>query len=197
MRLGPLRLLIPSVALAAAAVACATGDGPTAPPRSAPLAPGDVVASGGATDSTTATGTIVDGTLTPVVGSLLYCPASESATTAGTIGPEGGVLRVGGHRVSVPAGAVAESTTFVMTVPAGQYLEVDVSAMGVEHYTFRAPVAITLDFSRCPLYLGPYRAWYIDTTTKALLEDMGGVSDLLSRTHTFQTGHLSGYAVAT
>lgn len=190
-----MRLLILSAAIAAASVACATGDGPTAPPRTAPR--GELATGATADSGTSATGTNEGGLLFPVLGGLLSCPVSESATASAAIGPEGGVLRVGRHRLSVPAGAVPETTTFVMTVPAGRYLEVDVSATGVEHYTFRKPVAITIDFSRCLLYLGPYRVWYIDATTKALLEDMGGVTDLLSRTHTFETGHLSGYAVAT
>lgn len=182
MRPGPPRLLILSAAIAAASMSCAGGDGPTALPRSTPRS---------------SAGSLVDGVLAPTVGSLLYCPASQTETTAATIGPEGGVFGVAGHRVSVPAGAVPESTTFVLTAPAGRYLELDVSAMGVEHYTFLAPVTISVDFGRCPLYLGPYHVWYIDETTKSRLEDMGGVTDILSHRHTFQTSHLSGYAVAT
>jgi hypothetical protein len=176
-----LRLRFLSAAVAAAAVACARGDGLTAPQAASTSA----AASGGR------------GSIVSTVTGLLSCPTSESATAAATIGPEGGVLVLDGHRFAVPAGAVAESTTFVMTAPAGRYLEVDVSAVGVERYIFLEPVTITLDLRRCPPSIGPFHAWYIDTRTKALKEDLGGVTDLLSRTHTFQTGHLSGYAVAT
>ena len=38
--------------------------------------------------------------------------------------------------------------------------------------------------------------WHIDVTTKALLENMGGVNDTVARKITFSTPHLSGYAVA-
>jgi hypothetical protein len=38
--------------------------------------------------------------------------------------------------------------------------------------------------------------WYIDPATGTLLENMLGVDNKLTRTITFSTGHLSGYAVA-
>jgi hypothetical protein len=36
----------------------------------------------------------------------------------------------------------------------------------------------------------------VDPETHELLEDMGGVTDTARRTHTFQTPHLSVYAMA-
>ena len=42
----------------------------------------------------------------------------------------------------------------------------------------------------------PLTVWYIDSETKAPLENMGGVDEKLTRTITFVTSHLSEYAIA-
>lgn len=169
MRSGRLRLL--AIAAVAATAACSAADRTTAPLVRPDLA-----------DAPEQT--------------LLYCPTSWSRTAIATIGPSGGSVGIGGARLTLPPGAVSATTTFVVSVPASQHLEAEFHAYGRSSFQFDVPATITISYRRCGDVDGPFRAWYIDDETKALLENMGGVTDTLTRTHRFQTGHLSGYAVA-
>ena len=170
---------------ALAGVGCDRPDAPTAPRPLAPSAApaGDLL------------GSAVDGTLGAV--SRLACPTDVSRRGTAVVGPEGGALVVDGFRVDFPAGAVAQPETFALEVAAGTYLEIEVHAEGYEHYAFATPVTVTLDLSRCGgLLPSGLRAWYIDSQSKALLEPMGGIVDLSTRTLRFQTPHFSGYTIA-
>ena len=130
---------------------------------------------------------------------LLSCPATEAQSTSAQIGAEGGTLSLGGTSVTLPLGALLEATTVELTIPAGQYMEVDLSVNGGQHIDFPQPVVVTIDYSRCnrsDIDHQVLHVYHIDPDTHELLEDMGGVDDKLSRHITFTTGHLSGYAVA-
>lgn len=133
------------------------------------------------------------------VANLIECPSSETTSNSALVTPLGGLVSVGGTSVSIPAGALLAATTVTVTVPASQYMEVDVSVEGLEHFIFELPVTITVSYARCnrsDIDHAPLMAWYIDSETNAPLELMGGVDDKLTRTVTFTTGHLSGYALA-
>jgi hypothetical protein len=131
--------------------------------------------------------------------SIVECPASETHSTSAWIGPLGGSLSLDGSSVTVPLGAVLVPTFITMTIPAGNYMQVDVSAAGVDHYVFERPVTMTIDYSRCTrtdIDLRPLSIWYIDSSTHELLENMGGTDDKIARKVTFGTPHLSGYVIA-
>jgi hypothetical protein len=145
------------------------------------------------TASAAATGSLLAG------GNLIECPTSVTSTATALVTPLGGIVSVGGTSISVPVGAVLLPTTIQVTVPASNYMEVDISVPGVEHFVFQQPVSVTVSYARCTradIDKSPLTAWYIDGTTKALLEAMGGVDDKVARTVTFTTPHLSGYALA-
>ena len=130
---------------------------------------------------------------------LVECPVDQTTTASGLITPLGGVVSAGGTSISVPAGAVLVPTTITLTIPASNYMEIDIKADGAEHFNFQLPVSISVDYSRCTrtnINKGPLSVWYIDSATKALLESMGGVDDKAARKVTFSTDHLSGYAIA-
>ena len=129
---------------------------------------------------------------------LLACPSSERQTTTATIGIDGGTIALGGTSVVLPASAVLSPTTIELTIPESPYMEVEITANGGEHFNFLRTIAVTVDYSRCgstPL-LAPLSAWYIDSDSKALLERMLSVDNKLTRSVTFVTSHLSGYALA-
>jgi hypothetical protein len=131
--------------------------------------------------------------------SLLECPASQTTTATSLVTPLGGVVSAGGMSVLIPAGALLTDAVVTITVPASPYLEVDVSVAGSEHFVFEQPVTVTISYARCnrgDLFLEPLSAWYIDSGTKELLEQMPSVNNALTRTVTFTTGHFSGYAIA-
>lgn len=131
---------------------------------------------------------------------LVECPTSVSSSASALVTPlGGGVATAGGSSISVPAGAVLVPTTITITVPASNYMEVDITADGAPHYTFQKPVTVSIDYSRCSranIEKSSLTAWYIDSATKALLERMQSSDDKLARRVSFSTGHLSGYAVA-
>jgi hypothetical protein len=129
--------------------------------------------------------------------SLLVCPSDRAQEVSGLIGPAGGSLSVGGTTISLPVGALSVATPLKLTIPASNYMQVDVVAGDAEHLIFDRLVSITLDYSRCgDDAAGPHSVWYIDQESKALLEPMGGADDQTAHRITFNTGHLSSYAVA-
>jgi hypothetical protein len=129
---------------------------------------------------------------------LITCPAPAAQASTGLIGPLGGVLAVGGIRVIVPVNAVLAPTSFTLTVPASNYLEIDVKAGDADHFVFARPVIVAIDYGRCglPRFHSALSAWNIDPDTKALLEEMPSVDSQLTQTIIFSTIHFSGYAVA-
>lgn len=128
---------------------------------------------------------------------LLACPGGDDNDVATkVIGPKGGKLKLGKFVMVVPPGAVPETTTFVMRVPLSKVLKVKIRARDAQHYTFLAPVQITLDYSRCSVAPSDPTAWYVDEGTDAELEQMPGFNNSNTETFTLQTGHLSGYALA-
>lgn len=131
---------------------------------------------------------------------LLVCPTTETRSARAVIGPLGGTVRVGGSAITIPLGAVLVPTEFEFIVPASPYMEVEIHAVGMQRYVFLLPATITIDYSRCAADAIPRDAVlqgvYIDGLSKLVLELLGGVANRDNQTLRFQTGHLSGYAVA-
>jgi len=144
---------------------------------------------------------VLDRTVSPAVRApnLAVCPTRTTESVTGMIGPTGGSLKVAGHKLNIPAGAVSSPTTFTLTAPAGRYLKLEITAGDSEHYRFSAPVAVTISYARCKrqnLARTSFAAWYIDTESEVPLAYMGGRSNPERKTLTFSTDHLSTYAVA-
>ena len=131
---------------------------------------------------------------------LIQCPStSPTQSTTSIIGPLGGTLAIGATQVLVPAGALLTDETITLTIPASQYMEIDVSVEGLDTFLFEKSITVTVDYSRCSsinLFSPPISVWHIDSDTKALLENMGGLDLRLLKRSIFSTGHLSGYALA-
>ena len=133
------------------------------------------------------------------VPSLLECPTNQATSTTGVVDLLGGSVFLGTTGITLPAGALTTPTLFQVSVPASQYMEIDVSAVGFQTFLFQQPVTITIDYSRCSrsdIDQKTLHVYHIDPLTHELLEDMGGVDDKVSQQITFTTTHLSGYAVA-
>jgi hypothetical protein len=127
---------------------------------------------------------------------LLACGEATPRATSGLVGLLGGVLDVGATRVEFPLAAVLDLQRFSLAVQPGPHAMVDVHADGLLSFLFRRPVTVTIDLSHCPDLDGPLTVWHVDPATGAFLENMGGVTDPVRRTITFETPHLSIYAVA-
>lgn len=162
------------------------GDGPTAPSPPSALEP-----------SASADTASLFGLFGP---RPLYCPTSETRTTTSVLDGVGGLLSVAGTTVLVPAGALLGPTTITLTVPASQYMEIDVSVEGTEHFLFELPITVTVSYAHCSLGLlsriFPLSAWHWDPATRKFLERMPSLDNKVTRTVTFTTPHLSGYIIA-
>src|SRR5579872_6857573 len=96
---------------------------------------------------------------------LLSCPTSQSQSTSALIDVQGGTLSLGGTSVTIPLNALLGPTTVELSIPAGQYMEVDLTVDGGQHITFLQPVVVTIDYSRCnrlATLLAPLSVWNID-----------------------------------
>jgi len=131
---------------------------------------------------------------------LLSCPSATPLTGTFVADPLlGGSLSLAGTSVTIPPGGVSLPTLFVLTIPASPYMEIEVHADGLTSFIFNQPATISIDYSRCGHPRSDKRslqAWYLDSVTKALLENMNGTDDRVAERVTFTTGHLSGYGVA-
>jgi hypothetical protein len=126
------------------------------------------------------------------------CPTNQTDVTTGLVGLLGGSLTLDGSGISIQAGALTAPQLFQLTIPASRFMEIDVSAVGLQTFLFQDSVSVTIDYSRCSRSLEPasLHVYHIDPLTKALLEDMGGTADGAHQRITFKTNHLSGYALA-
>ena len=131
--------------------------------------------------------------------SLVECPSNNTVSTQALVGLLGGTVTLGGTKISIPAGALTLPTLITVTVPASQYMEIDVRANDLTSFLFQKEVTVTIDYSRCSrsdMDKAQLSVWHIDPQDHSLLENMGGTDDKNARSITFTTGHLSGYAVA-
>jgi hypothetical protein len=130
---------------------------------------------------------------------LLSCPTNETGSASGTVTPLGGLVSLDGHSIQIPGGALIAPITLTLTEPASRYMEISIRAGDGEHFQFEAPVLVTISYARCSrsnIEHGPLQVWHIDETTHEPIEMMPGVDDKLTRTVSFWTNHLSGYAIA-
>ena len=193
-RIGALSRLTAGLALLF--LACSEPTGPGAGTHTSPPGvTGGPIGSGPSNSSS-------DGSDVPTT--LLACPTNVTQSATELISPLlGGTVSVAGSSVTLSKrfidGVLPVPVT--LTVPASQYVEVNVTIAGLEHLTFPlgATATIAIDYSRCSrtdLTQRTLAAWNIDPLTDALLEFMGGTDDKDAQTVTFTTGHLSSYAVA-
>ena len=94
---------------------------------------------------------------------LLQCPTYEELSASATIDGSGGSVSVtdsygGRHSVDFPVGAVAEPTTFTLTVPASQHMLVRVTptdpatgAVKTVGFPMGAEPTLSISYRRCPL----------------------------------------------
>lgn len=131
--------------------------------------------------------------------SLVECPSTVTRSTSRTVGLFGGSLELDGTRVTIPFGAVLLPTTITLTLPASEYMEVDLTANALDHIRFPVAVTVTIDYSRCSPEAtddAPLSVWYIHDLTNRLLENLGGSDDKANRRITFTTIHFSGFSIA-
>lgn len=124
---------------------------------------------------------------------IVYCEPLQYKADVKVIGPGGGDLSIGPHKLRIPRGALKQDVVITGEIPVGLWVGVRLSPEGL---TFAKPVQLTLSYKHC--YLPPEhreRVAYTDDSLNVLAYP-------LSRDQT-KTGvvdawldHFSNYAIA-
>jgi hypothetical protein len=166
--------------LAGSLISCTSTDG------NAPLAPAVV-----ADSSTSALSLPI---ITPLLTGLLSCRPQPYASTSEVIGWAGGTIRVGGHRLVIPAGALHHPVLITAEAPSDNVASVRFQPEGLH---FDRPATLTLDYSACPagrlqiLKRVAYTSDGLDILSLLLSRD-----NLLTMKVSADLEHFSRYAVA-
>jgi hypothetical protein len=125
---------------------------------------------------------------------LLTCSPLPYDSTVQTIGPMGGVLRVGPHVLAVPPGALPSPVTITAIAPSGN---VNLIRFRPEGLQFARSAALTMSYANCNLIsvLLPKRIAYTGDHLQ-ILELLLSIDNIFARMVTGQLNHFSGYAIA-
>jgi hypothetical protein len=121
----------------------------------------------------------------------LHCVQTEPRTASAVIGPEGGTLRIGRHRLIVPAGALRERTLITGTVPGDSSATVLFEPSGLK---FKAPAILVVSVSGCEAPPVDPSVIYIDDAGRPV-EELPSVFDRTREEVTAPIHHFSGYQV--
>jgi hypothetical protein len=143
------------------------------------------------------TGTVDDittnivGTLGSVTDLLVCSPESYTKTTE-TIGPEGGLIRVGRHSLLIPAGALDRDTEIIAEQIRGSTNSIRFSPEGL---VFQRPAVLTMSYENCALVLVRKKIVYTGEDLK-IREILRSLDLFRARIVSAPIDHFSRYAVA-
>jgi hypothetical protein len=125
---------------------------------------------------------------------LLACSPLPEARSRATIGPEGGVLRVGPHALVVPRGALSAPVEITAYAPSGRVNHVEFQPHGL---VFERPAALTMSYANCDLLgsLLPKRIAYVDEQFN-VLEFLLSLDNLWTKRVTGRVDHFSDYVLS-
>jgi len=124
---------------------------------------------------------------------LLRCEPRPYDGEAAIVGPEGGTLQVGEHRLVIPRGGLTQEELIVAEAPTSSLVDVEFSPEGL---TFGRPAELTLSYKGCDVPRGTdLRLAYIGSGHRILelppSEDRKELFEVVG-----EIGHFSQYAVA-
>lgn len=126
--------------------------------------------------------------------SLLSCQQQPYAITSQTVGLLGGTVRVGNHRLEIPAGALLAPVLITAEAPADNAASVRFFPEGLR---FVLPAYLTLDYSHCPsAATKPGKSAVFTTDGLSILSLLGSTDDTTQTRVTTLIDHFSRYAVA-
>ena len=125
---------------------------------------------------------------------LLACTPMPTATATQTVGSAGGVIKIGPHMLSIPAGALGAPVTITATAPSGDVNRVQFQPEGL---VFQRSAALTMSYANCNLLgkLLPKRIVYTDDALN-ILSYLLSLDNLFEKTVTGKLSHFSNYAIA-
>lgn len=141
-------------------------------------------------------GSLLSGALGRTLSPLLSCPAQPVAADTEAIGPAGGTLVIGRHRLVVPAGALDSTVTIIGLAPSDTVVSVQFEPEGLRFDAAHSP-RLTLDYSQCGLVrnLLPKRVVYT-TDALTILDLLPSLDDLLHERVSANIHHFSRYAIS-
>jgi hypothetical protein len=123
---------------------------------------------------------------------LLSCSTQPYAVTTQTVGPQGGVINVGTHRLTIPAGALGKWVTIKAEQVPGGVNSVRFSPEGLQ---FDKKAQLTLSYKNCSPLLVLKQVVYVDELLR-ILDLLPSRDDRFNKTVTGDIKHFSRYAVA-
>ncbi|HEY7502783.1 MAG TPA: hypothetical protein VH700_01695 [Gemmatimonadales bacterium] len=123
---------------------------------------------------------------------LLSCSTQPYAVVTKVVGPAGGIIVVGTHRLVIPAGALARNYTIRAEQVPNRVNSVRFFPEGLR---FAKPAKLTLSYSNCSPLLLLKRVVYTDELLR-ILELIPSLDNLRTKTVTGDIRHFSRYAVA-
>src|SRR5262245_61028217 len=134
------------------------------------------------------------GELTQRLG-LLQCRPLPYAAATKTIGPAGGYIDIGPHRLVIPAGALNAPVTITAEAPVGTVNSVRFEPEGLE---FEQSAYLTMSYANCDLLgrLLPKRIAYVTDDLGSILYYLLSLDNIWAKKVTGQLDHFSRYAVS-
>jgi hypothetical protein len=123
---------------------------------------------------------------------LLSCSQQPYAAVTKVVGPAGGTIVVGTHRLVIPEGALTRNYTIRAEQVPNRVNSVRFSPEGLR---FAKPAKLTLSYSNCSPLLLLKRVVYTDELLR-ILELIPSLDNLRTKTVTGDIRHFSRYAVA-
>jgi hypothetical protein len=128
----------------------------------------------------------------PIFPVLLLCEPQEYVSASKRVGPEGGSLRFGRHRLEIPRGALTSRVTITAEQVTGATNSVRLSPEGLQ---FARPARLTLEYRNCAATGLPKRVAYTDELLRIL--ELPSSEDYPKYDYvTGEIDHFSRYAVA-
>ncbi|HEX2218291.1 MAG TPA: hypothetical protein VHG35_05765 [Gemmatimonadales bacterium] len=123
---------------------------------------------------------------------LLSCSPQSYVSVTKVVGPGGGTILVGTHKLVIPAGALTKNYTIRAEQVRARVNSVRFSPEGLR---FAKPAKLTLSYGNCSPLLLLKRVVYTDELLR-ILELIPSLDNLRTRTVTGDIRHFSRYAVA-
>ncbi len=125
---------------------------------------------------------------------LLSCRPLPAVSVSQTIGRSGGVMHIGPHTFTVPAGALDHNVTITADAPSGNYNQVNFGPQGLQ---FDRSASLTMSYANCTVlgWLLPKHIAYVDEHL-SILYLLQSVDNLLTQKVTGSVDHFSDYVVA-
>jgi hypothetical protein len=133
------------------------------------------------------------GDLTQRTGLLQCAPLPYDSVTQ-TIGPEGGIIQVGPHTFTVPAGALDTDVTITAVTPSDTINRIQFQPEGL---VFNGFTTLRMSYANCSLLgsLLPKRVAYVSSDF-VILDYLPSLDNVFTQTVRGKLQHFSEYAIA-